>query len=199
MPPDDVAGRRGRRPDVVLVRHGETEWSRRGRHTGRTDIPLTEHGRAQARQVRAVLSSSHFAAVWASPLSRAVETAELAGFEAVKPCEDLREWDYGTCEGRTTEDVRAEIPGFTIWDAVCPEGELITSVAARADRVIAAARAIEGDVLLFGHGHQLRVLGARWCGLEPVVGRFLALDAASVSVLGYERDTPVIRSWNRTG
>ena len=187
-----------RPPEVVLVRHGETEWSRSGRHTGRTDVPLTDRGRRQAQMLRGVLEGRRFAHVLTSPLSRAAETCRLAGYgEVAQVCDDLREWDYGAYEGRTTAEIRTEVAGWTVWSHAVPEGETAEQIGARADRVVATARASEGDVALFGHGHALRVLAARWCGLAPRDGRLLALDPATVSVLGYERDKPVLRRWNQ--
>ncbi len=185
------------RPEIVLVRHGETEWSRDLRHTGRTDVPLTDRGRHQAERLRCVLEGRRFTLVLSSPLRRAAETCRLAGYgQQAEVCDDLREWDYGLYEGRTTEEIRAEVPGWTIWSHPVPRGETVVEVGARADRVISVARAADGDVALFGHGHALRVLAARWCGLAPECGRILALDPATVSVLGYERETPVLRRWN---
>jgi probable phosphoglycerate mutase len=184
--------------EVVIVRHGETEWSRAGKHTGRTDVPLTELGREQARAVGEALRGRELALVLTSPLRRALETCRLAGFgERAELREDLMEWDYGAYEGRTTPEVREERPGWTLWRDGVPEGETVDEVGARADRVIAEARAAAGDVLLFAHGHVLRVLAARWLGLEPDGGRLLALDPATLSTLGYERETPVVRLWNR--
>jgi broad specificity phosphatase PhoE len=182
----------------VLVRHGETEWSRTGKHTGRTDIPLTERGRQQAQAVGAALKHRELGLVLTSPLRRALETCELAGFgeRAVKR-DELREWDYGTYEGRTTAEIRKERPGWTLWRDGVPEGESIAEVGARVDRVIAELRSVDGDALLFAHGHVLRVLAARWLGLEPDAGRLLALDPATISALGYERETSVIRLWNQ--
>jgi broad specificity phosphatase PhoE len=181
--------------EVVLVRHGETEWTRSGQHTGRTDIPLTEEGLRQARLVGETLRERKFALVLTSPLRRAAETARLAGFEAATR-DDLREWDYGAYEGRKTIDIRKERPGWTLWRDGVPAGESADEVGRRADRVIAEARSVDGDVALFAHGHLLRVLAARWLGLAPEEGRLFALDAATVSILGYERETAVIRLWN---
>jgi broad specificity phosphatase PhoE len=188
----------GERVEVVVVRHGETAWSRTGRHTSRTDVPLTERGRAQARCVGELLGDRVFDLVLASPRSRALETARLAGLgDIVRSCDDLREWDYGIYEGRTTEEIRARVPGWSVWTHALPEGETLKAVGARADRVIDLVQAAGGPVALFGHGHQLRVLAARWCGLPASDGRLLGLDPATVSVLGYERETPVIRRWNQ--
>lgn len=185
-------------PEVVLVRHGETEWSRELKHTGRTDIPLTEDGRRQAQAVGTALQGRQFAVVLTSPLARAADTCRLAGFgDTAEQRDELREWDYGSYEGRTTLEIRNEIPGWTIWRGAVPEGEAIDEVAARVDRVIAELRAAQGDALLFAHGHLLRVLTARWLGLDPQAGALFALDPATVSALGYERETSVIRLWNR--
>jgi probable phosphoglycerate mutase len=182
---------------VVLVRHGETEWSASGRHTGRTDVPLTEDGRGQARQLGTCLRSWRFARVLASPLQRAIETARLVGFgDVVETRPDLMEWDYGQYEGRTTADIRQERPGWSLWKDGVPGGETVEQVGLRADRVIDQIRSIDGDVALFAHGHVLRVLAARWIGLPPDSGSRLALDTATLCVLGYERETPVIRRWN---
>ncbi len=182
---------------AVLVRHGETEWSAAARHTGRTDVPLTEEGRRQAERLRACLSDRQFAAVFTSPLQRAAETCRLAGYEAVaKVREDLREWDYGDYEGQTTAEIRVGRPGWSLWRDGVPNGEPIDQVALRADRVIAEVRAADGDVLLFAHGHLLRVLTARWVELPPDHGRSFMLDPATVSSLGYERENPAILRWN---
>jgi len=183
--------------EVVLVRHGETEWSRAGKHTGRTDIPLTERGQQQAQAVGDALRGRRFALVLTSPLARAVQTCRRADFgDAAAEREDLREWDYGAYEGRTTAEIRDDRPGWSLWRDGAPDGETAAQVGERADRVIAEARSVDGDVLLFAHGHLLRVLTARWLGLEPSAGQLFALDPATISVLGYERETPVIRLWN---
>ena len=184
--------------EVVLVRHGETEWSRSGKHTGRTDIPLAERGRQDARAVGDALRNRTFALVLTSPLTRAAETCRLAGFgEAAVQRDELREWDYGAYEGRTTAEIRRERPGWTLWRDGVPEGESIEEVAARVDRVIPELRSIDGDALLFAHGHVLRILAARGLGLDPSGGRLFALDPATLSALGYERETPVVRLWNQ--
>jgi len=182
---------------VALVRHGETEWSRDGRHTGRTDIPLTERGRRQAEAVGAALRTQEFALVVTSPLQRAAETCQLAGYEDVAEARDeLMEWDYGAYEGRTTADIRKERPGWTLWRDGVPNGETGADVGVRVDRVIAELRVLDGEALVFAHGHVLRVLAARWLGLEPAAGALFALDPATLSTLGYERETAVVRSWN---
>lgn len=182
--------------EVVLVRHGETEWSRAGKHTGRTDVPLTQRGQEQAHAVGRELKGRRFALVLTSPLQRAVATCRLAGFGEAVETKNLEEWDYGAYDGRTTAEIREERPGWTVWRDGVPDGETVGQIAERADHVIAQARAVEGDVALFAHGHLLRILAARWLGLEPTGGRLFALDPATISVLGYERETPVIRLWN---
>ncbi len=182
---------------VVLVRHGQTEWSLSGQHTGGTDIPLTDEGERQAEELGARLSPWRFALVLTSPLARAIDTCRLAGaFGGAEVTDDLREWEYGDYEGRRTADIREERPGWDLWTDGVPNGEAIEHVGRRADRVIERARVADGDVALFAHGHVLRVLGARWVGLPPAAGRLLALTTASVSVLGWERETAVIERWN---
>lgn len=183
--------------EAWLVRHGETEWARLGRHTGRTDVPLTETGRRQAVALGRALAGHDFELVLTSPLSRAAETASLAGFagRAVTDA-DLMEWDYGDLEGRLTADIRADLAGWTIWRGPWPGGETIEEVAARADRVVVKLRAATGDVLVFAHGHLLRILAARWLDLPPMDGGRFALSTATISVLGWEHETPVIESWN---
>lgn len=183
---------------VVLLRHGETEWSRAGRHTGWTDIPLTDTGRHQAKLAGWALRFWTFARVLTSPLSRARETAELAGLENAEVRADLREWNYGEVEGRTTAEVQAQHPGWFLWVDGCTGGETVDEVGARADSVIDEVRSSDGDVCLVAHGHLLRILTARWLGLPAVGGRYFALDAAAISVLGYEHDEPVMQRWNDT-
>ena len=184
-------------PRLWLVRHGETEWSRSGQHTSRTDIPLTELGRQQAAGVARKLADHDFAFVLSSPKVRALETARLAGFgERVETTDDLLEWDYGEDEGRTTPEIRVDRPGWTIWADGPRGGEAAGDVAARVDRVIARVREADGDVLVFAHGHVLRVLAARWIGESPSEGRFFELGTATVSVLGWERETATIERWN---
>ena len=183
--------------DVWLARHGETEWARLGRHTGRTDIPLTDTGREQAQELGRRLAGHDFALVLTSPLSRAVETARLAGFgnRAIVD-EDLREWDYGAFEGQLTADIRTAHPGWTIWHGPWIGGERVENVEARADRIVARLRAARGESLVFGHGHMLRVLAARWLGLAATAGQLFALGTATLSILGWERETAVIEAWN---
>ncbi|MGI8810163.1 MAG: histidine phosphatase family protein [Acidimicrobiales bacterium] len=184
---------------VVLVRHGQTEWSLSGQHTGTTDIPLTDAGRGHAEALGDRLKGWQFARVLTSPLSRAVETCRLAGLGTqAEVADDLREWDYGEYEGRRTIDVREERPGWGLWKDGVPGGETVVEVGRRADRMIDVARSAGGDVALFAHGHVLRVLGARWIGLTPDHGALLALSTASISVLGWERETAVIERWNET-
>jgi broad specificity phosphatase PhoE len=183
--------------DVVLVRHGQTEWSESGQHTSRTDIPLTDEGRAQAAALSALLAGRGFALVLTSPRVRAADAAALAGFDNAERDPDLAEWDYGQYEGRTTAQIRQRVPGWTLWDDGAPGGETAEQVAARADRVIDRLRAgANGDALVFSHGHLLRVLAARWLGLDADAGRYFVLSPASVSVLGWEREQAVIASWN---
>jgi probable phosphoglycerate mutase len=181
---------------IVLVRHGATEWSQAGRHTGRTDIPLTDEGRRQARAVGQALARYLFARVFTSPLVRAAETCALAGYAAPEILPELQEWDYGDLEGVTTEEIRTAQPGWTVWSGAVPGGETPDQVGARADAVIARALAVDGDVALFAHAHLLRVVAARWLGLDPRAGRFFALDTATRSVLGWEREQRVVWAWN---
>jgi probable phosphoglycerate mutase len=186
-------------PQVWLVRHGETAWSLTGQHTGRADIPLTERGEQEARLVGERLRGRRFAAVFTSPLRRAVRTCELAGFAATAINDpDLMEWNYGDYEGRTRAEIRAERPGWSLFRDGCPGGESLADLGARADRVVARARAVAGDVLLIAHGHLLRFVAARWLALPPDDARLVHLATASVSVLGYEHDLdqPVILLWN---
>jgi probable phosphoglycerate mutase len=186
------------RQEIVLVRHGETAWSRDGRHTGRTDLPLTDVGEKQAERLGSLLADRDFALVLTSPLQRSRRTCELAGVGGAEVLDDLREVDYGIYEGRRTADIQRNEPGWTVWTEPLVDGETIDEAGARADRVIRRLRETEGDVAVFGHGHMLRILGARWCDFPPVAGAHLALDTASISILGYERTTPAIRSWNHT-
>jgi probable phosphoglycerate mutase len=181
---------------LFAVRHGETEWSLDGRHTGTTDVPLLPAGRSRAERVGAALRNHSFALVLTSPLSRARETAALAGFGDAVVDDDLREWNYGDYEGRKTLDIRTDRPGWFLWDDGVPNGESIDDVAARADRVIARVRARDGDVLAFAHGHVLRVLAARWLDQAPGFGRHLVLSPATLSILGHEREAPALETWN---
>jgi broad specificity phosphatase PhoE len=183
--------------EIVLVRHGETEWSRDRRHTGRTDIPLTEAGRREAEELRDALTEWSFARVLSSPLARALDTCLLAGLgEGVELSDDLVEWDYGEYEGITTAQIRKRRPGWYLWRDGCPGGETAADVGRRVDRVIAALDGPDGDVALFAHGHVLRVLAARWLGLGPEAGALLKLDTGTLSALGYERETRVVTRWN---
>jgi broad specificity phosphatase PhoE len=188
-------------PTVHLARHGETVWSLSGQHTGLTDLPLTQNGERNARRLGERLRGLKFAKVFTSPLQRAARTCELAGFKAAAEIDkDLVEWNYGDYEGRRTPEIRAERPGWQIFRDGCPGGESPEQVAARADRVLERVRAVPGDVLIFSSGHILRMLTARWLGLEPAAGRFFPLDSASLSELGHENSltAPVIRLWNDT-
>jgi probable phosphoglycerate mutase len=184
--------------DIVLIRHGETEWSATGRHTSTTDIPLTDAGEAQARALAPALARRRFAAVLCSPRKRAQHTAELAGLTVTDIDDDLAEWDYGAYEGRTTADIHTEVPDWNLWTDGCPGGETPTQVGARLDRVLERARDLlcDGDVALVGHGHALRVAGARWIGLSATGGGLLRLDTATLSTLGFEHARPVINTWN---
>jgi broad specificity phosphatase PhoE len=184
---------------VVLVRHGETEWSAAGKHTSFTDVPLLSTGRRHAQQLAPRLAGRDFALVLTSPRSRAHETAALTGLgDAVQVDEDLVEWDYGEYEGLTTPEIREERPGWSVWKDGAPGGETGERVAARADRVIERLLDAGGDVAVFAHGHLLRVLGARWIGLDAAYGGNLGLDTGSLSELGFERERRAIWLWNDT-
>ena len=188
-------------PVVYLARHGETAWSLSGQHTGLTDLPLTERGERNARSLGERLKGLRFAEVLTSPLQRAARTCELAGFGAEAVVDrDLLEWDYGQYEGRRSVEILKDRPDWELFRDGCPGGESPDQVGARADRVVSRLRAIEGDVLLFSSGHFLRVLAARWLGLQPGGGRYFLLSTASLSALGYEhnRSQPVIRLWDDT-
>ena len=188
-------------PMLYLARHGETAWSLSGRHTGRTDVPLTERGERDARGLGERLREMTFAKVWTSPLQRASRTCELAGYGAVAEVDhDLVEWNYGEYEGLTRREILATRPDWQLFRDGCPGGEALDEIGTRADRVVSRARAIGADGLLFSSAHFLRVLAARWLGLEPAAGRYMLLRTASLSVLGYEHDLsePVIRLWNET-
>jgi broad specificity phosphatase PhoE len=184
-------------PRLFLVRHGETEWSATSRHTGWTDIPLNENGIEQAQRLGERLAGYRFALVLTSPLARALETCRIGGLGDVAIVDpDLREWNYGEFEGRTTADIRGEIPGWTIWTARITQGEAVEDVGQRADRVLAKVMDVEGDVAIFGHGHALRILAARWLDLEPAAGALFELSTATISRLGWEREHRVIELWN---
>jgi broad specificity phosphatase PhoE len=183
--------------EIVLARHGETEWSRDRRHTGRTDIPLTDNGRRQAGVLGGALADRNFARVLSSPLSRALETCREAGLgERAGLTGDLCEWDYGEYEGITTAEIRTRRPGWNLWRDGCPGGETAADVGRRVDRVIESLAGLEGDAAVFAHGHVLRVLTARWLGLGPEAGALFKLDTGTLSALGYERETRVITRWN---
>ena len=188
-------------PVICLARHGETAWSRTGQHTGVTDLPLTERGELNAVRLGERLAGCTFEKVFTSPLQRALRTCELAGFGSAAEIDpDLVEWNYGDYEGVRTVEIRTKRPNWQLFIDGCPNGESPAQIGARADHVIAGLRAIKGDVLIFSSGHFLRVLAARWVGLEPGAGRFLMLDVASLSALSYEHDltNPAIRFWNDT-
>jgi broad specificity phosphatase PhoE len=185
----------------VLVRHGETEWSTTRRHTGRTDVPLSDAGRRRAEALRAVLPALlpelEHAVVATSPLRRARETGELAGFgDRAEVWPELAEWDYGVFEGRTTAEIRETIPGWSVWTDPIDGGESLADVARRADDVIERVLGLDRPALLFAHAHLLRILGARWCRLEPAAARALTIDPAGISILGWEHEYQVIERWN---
>ena len=183
--------------ESVLVRHAETGWSLAGRHTGRTDLPLTEHGRSRARSLAGRLATRQFELVLVSPARRARETCELCGLgERARVREELHEWDYGEYEGLTSAQIEARRPGWSLWRDGCPGGESPAQVGARADRVIAELRAARGDVAVFSHGHMLRVLGARWIELAPAQGSRLRLGTAALCVLGHEHELATLTHWN---
>ena len=187
-------------PEIYLVRHGETEWSRSGRHTGRSDIPLTTVGEAAARKLAERLSGLSFAAVWSSPSERARKTCDLAGFGSGAVIrDDLAEWDYGAYEGITTKEILGKRPGWQLFRDGCPNGETAADVGARADAVVEALRQAAAPILIFSSSHFLRVLAARWLGLPPQGGALFSLDTTSISILGYEHDLAesVIRQWNQ--
>jgi broad specificity phosphatase PhoE len=183
--------------EIVIVRHGETEWSLSGRHTSTTDLALTDEGRKRAAELGPLLSGRQFALVLCSPLRRARETCELAGLAAAAElCADLREWDYGTYEGLTTPEIRERDPDWSLWRDGCPDGERPDQVGARADRALQRLRDAGGDAIAFAHGHILRVLAARWIELPVAEGARFALRAGGLGVFGYERETPVLTGWN---
>jgi probable phosphoglycerate mutase len=186
---------------IYLARHGETAWSRTGQHTGLTDLPLTERGESEARELAKRIAGIPFAEVFTSPLQRAARTCEIAGFGAVAHRDaDLVEWNYGKFEGRKTAEIHVESPDWQLFRDGCPGGETPAQVSARADRVLGRLRVVKGDVLVFSSGHFLRVLAARFLGLEPAAGKYFTLSTASVSILGFENSSsqPVIRLWNET-
>jgi broad specificity phosphatase PhoE len=184
--------------EIVLIRHGQTEWSAAGRHTSVTDLPLTPEGRRRATAMAGRLAGRTFGLVLTSPRMRARDTAKLAGLTGTQVDEDLAEWNYGEYEGLTTQQIRDRDPGWTVWSGYTPGGESGDQVGARADRVLARVRPVlpSADVCLVGHGHMLRVLVARWLGLPPRDGSLFQLETATLSVLGYERETPVLSMWN---
>lgn len=184
--------------EMWLFRHGETAWSENGQHTGRTDVPLNAAGKRRALAIGRRLSGRPFALVLCSPLARAVETCRLAGYgDVAEVSDDLMEWDYGDDEGLRTVEIQKQRPGWSLWREGPAAGETIAEVGARTRTVIARAAGVDGDVALFAHGHVLRVLTACWLGLLPDAGRLFTLGTASVSVLGFEHDTPVINKWNQ--
>lgn len=184
-------------PEIVLARHGETDWSRAGRHTGRTDVPLTQTGRRQAELLRAPLARRSFTRVLTSPLERAAETCRLAGLgDRAERREALVEWDYGELEGLTTPQIRERRPGWRLWRDGCPGGESPADVAARVDPLVEELSDLRGDAALFAHGHLLRVLAARWLGLPPGDGGLLVLSTGTLSTLGWEHERRVVSRWN---
>jgi probable phosphoglycerate mutase len=186
-------------PQVFLARHGETAWTVSGQHTGLSDIPLTERGERNARRLGERLKGLSFARVFSSPLQRARRTGELAGFgDRIELDPDLVEWNYGRYDGKTTAEILKENPKWQLFLDGCPDGESVAQIGARADRVVARLRAVDGDVLVFSSGHFLRVLAARWCGVDPPAGRYFYLGTATLSAVGYDhnRNEPVIRLWN---
>lgn len=188
----DAAG-----PEIWLIRHGETAWSLSGQHTGRSDIPLTARGVEQARALRPLLATQHFDTVLTSPMSRAIATCREAGLgESARIESDLSEWNYGIYEGRTTADIRQTVPGWTVWQSPMPEGETLDQVQTRAHGLIERLLKLEGRIALFSHGHFLRVLGGCWMNGQAITGSHLLLDTATVSILGYERQTRALKQWN---
>lgn len=189
--------------EIWLLRHGATEWSRSGRHTGRTDLPLLSEGEAEAQRLAPLLAGVGFDAVLVSPLQRARRTCELAGLGGrAELCDDLREWDYGAYEGITTAEIRRSVPGWTVFSHPCPGGETIEQIQARCERTIGRSLALcgeQGRVALFAHGHILRAVAGSWLGLGPAGGALLSLSTGTVSVLGREREQPVLLRWNAPG
>ncbi|NJC72154.1 histidine phosphatase family protein [Planosporangium thailandense] len=184
--------------EIVLIRHGQTEWSKAHRHTSYTDLALTAEGERQAKAVEKAIAGRRFVAVISSPRRRALRTADLAGLAVTAVDDDLAEWNYGEYEGVTTEEIRRSRPGWTLWTDGCPGGESPEQIGARIDRLLTRVRPLlaDGDVALVGHGHCLRVVGARWVGLPPSAGALLRLDTATLSALGFEREQQVIQRWN---
>lgn len=182
---------------VYLLRHGETEWSLNGRHTGVTDIPLTENGRKLARQLQPILAKEQFVMVLTSPLQRARDTCELAGLGTLASVDrDLMEWNYGEYDGLTTDQIRQTRPDWSVFSDGCPGGESPLQVSVRADRIVSRVRSVDGNVALFSHGHILRVLAARWINLSASYGENFLLDTATLNVLGYYRESPAFKIWN---
>lgn len=182
---------------LYLFRHGQTEWSVSGQHTGRTNIPLTENGREEARSMHDAISKLSFSAVLVSPLGRAQETAVLAGLESqIVTCDELAEFNYGDYEGLTTKQIRETVPNWTVWSHPCPNGETLEQAASRCQKVIDTANGIKGTVALFAHGHILRILTATWLMLPPSEGKHFILDTGTVSILSHERETPAVKMWN---
>ncbi|MEU4394977.1 histidine phosphatase family protein [Kribbella sp. NPDC023855] len=187
----------GERKDRLwLVRHGETEWSKSGKHTSTTDLPLTEEGERIAKSLKERLAGQEFDLVLTSPRQRARRTAELAGFADAEVDDDLVEWNYGDYEGITTAEIRKTVPGWTVWAYPTPNGETPQQVSTRLDRVNAKIAAVDGDVLVFGHSHALRALTARWLELDVTEGRHFVLNTATVSILGWDRGSPAVHQWN---
>jgi broad specificity phosphatase PhoE len=184
------------RPELYLLRHGETEWSKSGQHTGRTDIPLTENGRQQAKKLSHGIAGVSFVGAFTSPLQRASETAKLLGLSNAVPSNDLLEFDYGEYEGITTPDIRKNVPDWTVWSHPCPNGETLDAVAMRAKRFIESISNMQGKVAVVSHGHFLRILTATWLKLDPGEGRHFILDTTTLSILSYEREATAIKLWN---
>lgn len=185
--------------ELWFIRHGETEWSISGAHTSRTDIPLTQRGRERAAAIHDYLHGRQFSLVLTSPMQRARETCRIAGYgDVAEVDENLREWDYGEYEGRTTADIRKSVPGWSVWEDNPTQGESLAQVAARAQKIIDRALGAGGRVALFSHAHFLRILAATWLGLQPIAGSLFALGTGSISTLGFERETRVIQTWNRS-
>jgi probable phosphoglycerate mutase len=182
---------------IYLIRHGETEWAASGRHTGRTDIPLTQRGREQAVHLLPIFEDVSFEVILSSPLQRARQTAEIAGLVSrLEICDDLMEWDYGDYEGLTTQEIRLQVPGWTVWTHPCPNGESGEAISQRVDRVIERIAKASGNVALFAHGHFLRLLASRWIEQSYDFGRYLQLGTSTLSILGLDRGSRLIRTWN---